>query len=156
MTPSAAGAPARCTGDFPDESDSSAAASCPTPDADSALMVSVVSLYGLLPVELEATAAVPRLNAQLLAALSAVHSDWDFLAISPEAKSLPGVEAMGVALPASARAKVRLSGPRVGRRLTAGGRPPNRASARHSGPRLPRSGSLRMPPGSTFYGRHLH
>ena len=118
MTPSAAGAPARCTGDFPDESDSSAAASCPTPDADSALMVSVVSLYGLLPVELEATAAVPRLNAQLLAALSAVHSDWDFLAISPEAKSLPGVEAMGVALPASARAKVRLSGPRVGRRLT--------------------------------------
>ena len=146
MTPSAAGAPARCTGDFPDESDSSAAASCPTPDADSALMVSVVSLYGLLPVELEATAAVPRLNAQLLAALSAVHSDWDFLAISPEAKSLPGVEAMGVALPASARAKVRLSGPRVGRRLTAGGRPPNRASARHSGPRLPRSGSLHARP----------
>ena len=81
-------------------------------------MLSVVSLYGLLPVDLRATAAVPRLNAQLLASLGAAHPDWDLLAISPEAKPLPGVEAIGVALPASARARLRLSEPRVGRRLS--------------------------------------
>jgi glycosyltransferase involved in cell wall biosynthesis len=82
------------------------------------LMLSVVSLYGLLPVDLRATAAVPRLNAQLLASLGAAHPDWDLLAISPEAKQLPGVEAIGIALPASARARLRLSEPRVGRRLS--------------------------------------
>ncbi len=82
------------------------------------LMLSVVSFYGLLPVDLRSTAAVPRLNAQLLTSLGAAHPDWDLLAISPEAKPLPGVEAIGVALPASARAKLRLSEPRVGRRLS--------------------------------------
>ena len=82
------------------------------------LMLSVVSLYGLLPVDLRSTAAVPRLNAQLLTSLGAAHPDWDLLAISPEAKPLPGVETIGVALPASARARLRLSEPRVGRRLS--------------------------------------
>ena len=81
-------------------------------------MLSVVSFYGLLPVDLRATAAVPRLNAQLLASLAAAHPDWDLLAISPEGKPLPGVEAIGVALPASARARLRLSEPRLGRRLS--------------------------------------
>ena len=66
------------------------------------LMLSVVSLYGLLPVDLRSTAAVPRLNAQLLTSLGAAHPDWELLAISPEAKPLPGVETIGVALPASA------------------------------------------------------
>jgi spore coat protein SA len=81
-------------------------------------MLSVVSLYGLLPVDLRSTAAVPRLNAQLLTSLGAAHPDWDLLAISPEAKPLPGAESIGVALPASARARLRLSEPRVGRRLS--------------------------------------
>ena len=58
------------------------------------------------------------LNAQLLTSLGAAHPDWDLLAISPEAKPLPGVETIGVALPASARARLRLSEPRVGRRLS--------------------------------------
>ena len=81
------------------------------------LMLSVVSLYGLLPVDLRSTAAVPRLNAQLLTSLGAAHPDWDLLAISPEAKPLPGVETIGVALPdrPSQAAAVR---PRVGRRLS--------------------------------------
>ena len=69
-------------------------------------MLSLVSFYGLLPVDLRATAAVPRLNAQLLASLGVAHPDWDLLAISPEAKPLPGVEAIGVALPASARRRL--------------------------------------------------
>jgi glycosyltransferase involved in cell wall biosynthesis len=89
----------------------------PTPSYARQLMLSVVSFYGLLPVDLRATAAVPRLNAQLLTSLGAAHPDWDVLAISPEAKALPGVEAIGVALPASATAKLRLSESRVGRRL---------------------------------------
>jgi glycosyltransferase involved in cell wall biosynthesis len=82
------------------------------------LMLCVVSLYGVLPVDLRGTAAVPRLNAQLLTSLGAAHPDWDLLAISPEAKPLPGAESIGVALPASARARLRLSEPRVGRRLS--------------------------------------
>ena len=90
----------------------------PVPSCARQLMVSVVSFYGLLPVDLQTTAAVPRLNAQLVTSLSAAHPDWDLLAISPEAKPLPGVETIGVALPASAKAKLRLSERRVGRRLS--------------------------------------
>ena len=79
------------------------------------LMLNVVSLYGLLPVDLQAMAAVPRLHAQLLTSLGAAHPDWNLLATSPEAKPLPGVDAIGVSLPASARAKLRLPQPRLAR-----------------------------------------
>ena len=59
-------------------------------------MLNVVSLYGIHPIDLQSTAAVPRLNAQLLTFLAAGHTDWDFLAVSPAAKALPGVEAVAI------------------------------------------------------------
>jgi len=79
--------------------------------------LSVVLLYGLHPVDLQSTAAVPRLNAQLMTMLAGAHPEWDFLAISPQAKPLPRVASIGVPLSASARAKARLFETRVGRRL---------------------------------------
>ena len=120
------------------------------------LMLSVVSLYGLLPVDLRTTAAVPRLNAQLLTSLGAAHPDWDLLAISPEAKPLPGVESIGVALPASARARLRLSEPRVGRRLS------GRKAATHTKLRQVALGrgrggpAGRLPTRSALDRRHLY
>ncbi len=67
----------------------------------------VVSLYGLHPVDLQSTAAVPRLHAQLLTLLAGAHPEWDFLAISPQARPLPNVATVGVGVPPSARARAR-------------------------------------------------
>ena len=113
LTPRLAVVPRRCTGDSLDDLESSDTTSSNELDANCAparssdpnvgdprgwtkwtswpvpsyarqLMLSVVSVYGLLPVDLRATAAVPRLNAQLLTSLGAAHPDWDLLAISPK------------------------------------------------------------------------
>ena len=80
-------------------------------------MVKVVSLYGIHPVDLQSTAAVPRLNAQLLTMLAGGHADWDFLAVSPAAKPLPGVETVGIPMPRLASCKLRIWEPRITRRL---------------------------------------
>jgi hypothetical protein len=51
-------------------------------------MLSVAALYGVHPLDLESTAAVPRLHVQLVTMLASAHPDWDILAISPDAKPL--------------------------------------------------------------------
>jgi glycosyltransferase involved in cell wall biosynthesis len=79
--------------------------------------LTVSTLYGLHPLDLESTAAVPRLHAQLLALLAEARPDWDFLAISPEARAIPGVRTEGVLPTRSARASSRLRHSRVGRQL---------------------------------------
>ena len=80
-------------------------------------MVKVVSLYGIHPVDLQSTAAVPRLNAQLLTLLAGGHADWDFLAVSPAAKPLPGVETFAMPMPRLASCKLRIWEPRITGRL---------------------------------------
>jgi glycosyltransferase involved in cell wall biosynthesis len=80
-------------------------------------MLSIAALYGMHPLDLESTAAVPRLHAQLLTMLASAHPDWDILAISPEAKPLRGLDALGVELSRGAHAKLRVGETRIGRRL---------------------------------------
>lgn len=81
------------------------------------MTLSVVLLYGIHPLDLQATAAVPRLNAELLALLSDARPDWEYLAISPQAKHIPGVETVGIELSSAARARLLLWNTRFGRRL---------------------------------------
>ena len=80
-------------------------------------MLHVASLYGLHPVDLASTAAVPRLHAQLLTGLAAQHEHWRMLAISAQSELLPGVEAIGVTLTARDRLRNRMWQSRYGRRL---------------------------------------
>ena len=77
----------------------------------------VASLYGLHPVDLASTAAVPRLNAQLLNGLAAKHPQWQLFVVSPESKPIPGVESFGVALPTLDRVRERVWNNRYGRRV---------------------------------------
>ena len=85
--------------------------------SNSSPMLHVASLYGLHPVDLASTAAVPRLHAQLLTGLAAQHEHWRMLAISAESELLPGVEAIGVTLTARDRLRNRMWQSRYGRRL---------------------------------------
>ena len=80
-------------------------------------MLNVVSLYGIHPIDLQSTAAVPRLNAQLLTLLAAGRTDWDFLAVSPAAKALPGVEAVAIPLSLLPTVKLRVWEPHISRRI---------------------------------------
>lgn len=80
-------------------------------------MARVVSFYGVLPIDRQATAAVPRLHVSLLTMLAQAHSDWKLVAISPRGKPLPGVESISVVTPRMSRAKARFSETRVGWRL---------------------------------------
>ncbi len=81
------------------------------------MTLNVVTFYGIHPVDLEANAAVPRLHALLLRLLKDAHPDWEFLAISPEAKDIPGVKTVGVELSSTSRARLRAFDSRLVRRI---------------------------------------